>query len=48
MKIELIRKKKFAVAIFDPNYKAFIIYILAPNINLNSKVHLLKRAQIAH
>ncbi len=48
MEIELIRKKKFAVAILDPNYEAFVVYILALNINLDSEVHLLKRAQIAY
>ena len=46
--IGLIRKKKFAVAALDPEYKTFVVYVAALNINLGNEVHLLKRAQIAH
>lgn len=47
-KVELIGKKEFAVAILNLDYKRFIIYIPALNINSDTKVHPSKRAQIAH
>ena len=43
--IKLIRKKKFAIAIFDPKNEIFMIYIAF--FNLNSGIHLFYKAQIA-
>ncbi len=41
-KVKLIGKKEFAIAIFDPNHKTFIIHIFALNISydIGDKVHL--------
>ena len=36
--------KKFVVAAFDLKYKAFIIYIIAFNLNLDDEIYLLKKA----
>lgn len=47
-KVELIVKKMFRVAAFNPEYKTFVIYIAALSVDLGSKVHLLKMAQIGH
>ena len=44
----MIEKKEFAVIVFDPEYKNFIICIAILNINLNNNMYLLKKAQIAH
>ncbi len=47
-KVELTGKKEFAVAALDSEYKAFVVYIVAFNINSGNEIHLLKRAQITH
>ncbi len=49
-RVELIKKKEFVVAALDPEYKAFLIYIVALNIssNIDDKMHPLKRAQIVY
>ena len=49
-KAELIEKKKFAIIVFDLEYKAFIIYIIIFNIssNLGDKIYLLKKTQIVY
>ena len=49
-KVELIKKKKFIIAIFNLNYKTFIVYITTFNISFNSiiEVYSLKRAQIVY
>lgn len=41
-KLDLIKKKEFAITRFDLNYKDFILYITALNISPNVviKVHL--------
>ena len=40
-KVKLIEKKKFIAAAFNPDYKVFIIYVIALNIifNINNKLH---------
>ncbi len=47
-KIELIGRKRFAIATLDPDYKAFVIHIVALNVSLNNKVQFSKKAQIVH
>ncbi len=47
-KIELIRKKKFAIIAFDPDHEAFVVHIVALNIGLDDEIYPSKRAQIAH
>ena len=42
------RKKKFAAAALDLEYKAFVIDIAALNRYLSDKVHLSKKSQIAN
>lgn len=42
-KLELIRKKEFAIAVFNQDYKVFIIYIIVLNVIANNKVYLLKK-----
>ena len=46
--IELIEKKEFVAAALDLEYKTFIIYVAAHNVDFGNKVHPSKRAQIAH
>ena len=46
--VELIKKKKFAVAAFDLEHKAFVVHITALSINLGDEVHFSRKAQIAH
>ncbi len=43
-------KKKFAIAAFNPEYEAFVIYIAALNISfdIDDEVHSSKKAQIAY
>ncbi len=43
-----MRKIFFVVAALDPEYKAFVVYIVALNINLDDKVYPLRRAQIVY
>lgn len=43
-KDELIGMKEFTIAVFDPEYKVFIIYIGTLNIDSSDKEHPLKRA----
>ncbi len=47
-RVELIGRKEFAVAAFDPEHKAFVVYIAVLNIDSDDEVHPLKRAQIAY
>ncbi len=49
-RIKLIGKKEFIAATLDPDYKVFVIYIAAFNINFNigDEIHPLKSAQIAY
>ena len=46
--VELIGKKEFVVAIFDPRYKAFIVYIATLSTNWDNEVHPSKKPQISH
>ena len=46
--MELIGKNKFAAAAFDPEDKAFVVYVAALSVNLGDKVHASKKAQIAY
>lgn len=45
-----MKKKEFAEATFDPNYKAFMIYIAALNHNfdLNIEIYPLQKTQLAY
>ena len=45
---QINKEKKFAVAIFDPEYKAFVIHIAIFSINLGNRVHLSRKIQIAY
>lgn len=49
-KVELIRKKKFAVIALNLEYKIFILHITALNISFDicDKMHSSKKAQISH
>ena len=42
--VELIEKKKFAIAAFDPEHEVFIIHIVAVSINLGDKIYPSKTA----
>lgn len=44
----MIKKKEFAAATFNPNHKAFIVYVAALNICPNGEIYPSKRAHIAH
>ncbi len=46
--VELIEKKKFALAALDLEHEVFIVYIAALSIDSDDEVHPLKKAQIAH
>ncbi len=46
--IELIEKKKFVITALNPKHEAFVIYITAFKVDLDDKMHPLKRAQIAY
>ncbi len=46
--VELIGKKEFTIAVLDPEYKTFIVYVADLSINLGNEVHPSKKAQIAH
>lgn len=45
-KVELIRKKKFAIATLDLDYQVFVVHVAVLNISfyINKKVYSLKRA----
>ena len=47
-RVELIKKKKFVVAIFNLKYEAFVVHVATLSVNLGDKIYLLKRAQIAY
>ncbi len=47
-KVELIGKKEFIVAAYNPDHKAFIVHVTAPNARPDGEVHPLKRTQIIH
>ncbi len=38
-KVELIGKKEFAAAVFDLEYKAFVIYVTALGVDLDGKIY---------
>ena len=46
--MELIKKKEFAAAVFDPEHEVFIIHVAALSVDSDDEVHLSKSAQIAH
>ncbi len=46
--IELIWKREFAVAAFDPEHETFVIHITALSMDLGDEVYPSRRAQIAH
>lgn len=46
--VELIRKKKFVIAVFNPKYEVFIVYIAALSIDSGDEVYPSRRAQIVH
>ncbi len=43
-----IENKKFAVAVLNPKHRAFIVHVIALNIDSGDEVHPSKRAQIAY
>ena len=43
-----MKKKEFAVAALDSEYKTFVIHIAVLNVDLGNKVYLSKRVQIAY
>ncbi len=46
--VELIGKKKFAVAALDPEHEAFVVHVAALSVDSGDEVHPLRKAQIAH
>ncbi len=46
--VELIEKKEFVAAAFDPEHKAFIVHVVALSIDPGNKVYLSKKVQIAY
>ncbi len=47
-RVELIRKKEFAIAALHLEYKAFVIHVATLNVDSVDKMHPLKKAQIAY
>ncbi len=47
-RVELIRKKEFAAAVFDPQYETFVVHIAALSVDSGDEVHPSRRAQIIH
>ncbi len=47
-RVELIGKKEFIVAVLDPEYEAFVVYVAALNVDSGNEMHPSKKAQIAH
>lgn len=41
--VKLIEKKEFVEAALDPEHETFVVYIAILSINLDDKVHLLKK-----
>ena len=41
--VELIGKKEFTAAAFDPEHEAFVIYVVAFSVNLGDEVHPLRK-----
>ena len=46
--VKLIRKKEFAATALDSEHEAFVVHVVALNIDSGDKVHSSRRAQIAH
>ncbi len=46
--VKLIKKKKFVIATFNPNYKTLIVHIATLNISFDTKIYPSKIAQIAY
>ncbi len=46
--VELMGKKEFVAAAFDPEYKVFVVYIAVLSIDSGDEIHPSKRAQIAY
>ncbi len=46
--VELIGKKKFAVAALDPEHETFIVHVVALSVDLGDEIYPSRRAQIAH
>ncbi len=47
-RVELIKKKEFAVAALDLEYETFIIHIATLSVDSGDEVHPSRRTQIAH
>ncbi len=45
--VELIEKKGFVTAVFNPEYEAFVVHIAVLSVDLSDKMYPLRRAQIA-
>ena len=46
--VELKGKKEFAAAVFNLEYKIFVVYIAVLRVNSGDEMHPLRKAQIAH
>ncbi len=46
--VQLIGKKKYAIAALDLEHETFVVHVAALSVNLGDKVYPLKRAQIAY
>ena len=42
--VKLIRKKKFAAAVLDPEYKAFVVHVASLSVDSGDEVHPSRRA----
>ncbi len=42
-RVELIGKKEFAAAALDPEHEAFVVHVVALNIDLGDEMHPLRR-----
>ena len=47
-RVKLIGKKKFVVATFDLEHKAFVVYVAALSVDPGDEVNPLRKTQIAH
>ena len=45
---ELIEKKEFTAATLDPEHKAFVVHIVALNVDLGDEMHPSIKAQVAY
>ncbi len=46
--VELMGKKEFTVVVFDPEYEAFVVYVVTFSVDSGNEIYPLRKAQIAH